>query len=136
MKSLFAALLIVSTSAFALTPTQSAFLSVLPEGNYVGSYNSSPCSLSVSNYGDSVVYEASNFQLTTKRVLTLQSTHAPRRGALLSSDIVDLRNGRKENFIRTVPVTEATRYVAVGDIFTSEYPNGNSESVVECVVNL
>lgn len=134
MKSLIAALLIVSTSAFA-GEAMDTFRALVP----AGTYNGNGCSVSVSDLGNKIVITASNSMLTTKREISENSSFfRPNRNPnnFYSSDMVTTRRGLTENFVRTVIASDSTRYFAVGSIFQADYPNGDRENVVECVVNL
>lgn len=134
MKSFIAALVLVSSSAFADVPATDVFLSVLPAGSYSGA----GCSVNVSDLGDKVVITASNSVRSTKKEVLSSSSYHQFRGpnTFFSSDITNTRRGRSENFVRTNLASDSTRYIAVGTIFEADYPNGDRENVVECVINL
>lgn len=140
MKSLLAALLIVSGSAFSqeIDATE-ALLSILPPGEYRGTLadSSERCEVSVRNLSNRVAVVATKPGLTTRTEVYVGASYWRRsQREFLSSVLTTSLTGKRENFVRTVAVTEKTQYVVVGDIFISGDRSSISESVVECVVNL
>ncbi|MFP5384510.1 MAG: hypothetical protein ACLGHN_00425 [Bacteriovoracia bacterium] len=133
MKLLIGAILLISSSAFAYEMSaREAFLSILSPGQYFGN----ECSVKIEDLGSKVVITAKNQEYVKQAEISDSDTYHRRGVQFLSSKFTRInRNLRIENFIRTVPSTVSTQYIAVGDIWHST-SRDNLEEVVECVVEL
>lgn len=138
MKTFIAALLLVSTQAFAteLDATE-ALLNTLPTGSYSGvSVEGHDCSVAVQKLSSGVNVSVSSHG-KTKNYETLNGSGYrwnPGQRLFFSSLITRTSDSSSENFIRSIAVKETTQYVVVGNI--TRTGNGTKESVIECVINL
>lgn len=139
MKTFLAALLIVSTNAFAqeLDATE-ALLQTLPAGTYYGeSTKGGDCQVKVQKRSTGVKVSASaNGQTMSYETLNQTSYRWNPGQRLFFSSVVSKypHNERSEDFIRTIAVKENTQYVVVGNLFHSG--RDSKETIIECVVNL
>ena len=133
MKLLIGAILLISSSAFAYEPSaREAFLSILAPGQYSGK----ACTVTIEDQGSKVVITAKNNQFSKRMEVSNSDSYHLRGVQFLSSKFIRINQDmRIENFVRTVPATVSTQYIAVGDIWHSTSRN-NLEEVVECVVDL
>lgn len=138
MKTLIAALLLVSASAFAqnLTSTE-ALLRTIPAGEYRGQTpEGGYCEVAIRNLFGKVAVVATNDSITKRSEVLEGSNYRwnPANRSFLSSVYTTTLSGSTENVFRTIAVTQNTQYVVVADIFTNN--RDVSESKVECVINL
>lgn len=138
MKTLIAALLLVSASAFAqdLTSTE-ALLRTIPAGEYRGTTpQGGYCEVAIRDLFGKVAVVAADESNTKRNEVHSGSAYRwnPANRSFLSSIYTTTLNGSTENIFRTIAVTENTQYVVVADLNR----NGRevSESKVECVINL
>lgn len=138
MKILIAALMLTSVSAFATElDATDALLNTLPIGTYSGQNdNGENCAVKVSEHSNGIVVSVSAAGQTKSHETKIGSGYHWRPGQRLfyNSFITRTSNSSTENFVRTIAVTENTQYVVAGSLYRST--TGNSESVIECVVNL
>lgn len=138
MKTLIAALLLVSSSAFAQSyDATEVLLSILPAKDYRGvTPVGTPCEVSVRNLSNRVAVVASTLGFTTRSEVYVGAYYAKPRGSrtFLASVLTTTLTDKRENFVRTIAVTENTQYIAVGDIIS--WDGRTRESVIECIVNL
>lgn len=138
MKTFIAALLLISTQAFAteLDATE-ALLNTLPAGSYSGiSVEGDNCSVAVQKLSTGVNVSASSNGKTKSYEILNGSGYRwnPGQRLFFSSIITRTSDSSSENFIRSIAVKNTTQYVVVGNI--SRTDNGTKESVIECVINL
>lgn len=142
MKSLLALLFIVSGSSFASSSdTQdatAALLSILPAGEYRGiTLMKTPCEISVRKLSDRVAVVATDHDFTKRSEVYTGAGHRfkPGKREFFASVLTTTLTDKRENFVRTLAVTENTQYVVVGDIISSS-ARDKRESIIECIVNL
>ncbi len=138
MKTLIAALLLVSASAFAqnLTSTE-ALLRTIPAGEYRGQTpEGGYCEVAIRNLFGKVAVVAANEFITKRSEVLSDSSYRwnPSNRSFLSSVYTTTLNGSTENVFRTIAVTENTQYVVVADLYRDG--RESSETKVECVINL
>ncbi len=138
MKTLIAALFLVSASAFAqnLTATE-ALLRVIGPGFYEGKTPAGNyCEVTVKNlYGSVIVVAADENQGRKSEVLsTSQYRSNPGNRSFLSTVFTTTLTGSTENIFRTIAVTESTQYVVVADVVVNN--RERYERKVECIINL
>ena len=133
MKLLIGAILLISTSAYALEMgARDVFLSLLTPGQYYGDQ----CSVTIEDLGNKVVITAKNQRYSKVKEIENNDSYSRRGLRFLSSKFTLInRDTRVENFIRTLPANNDTQYFAVGDIW-HVYSREIREEVVECVVEL
>jgi hypothetical protein len=139
VKSLLALFFVFSGSTFAsdLDATD-ALLSTLPAGEYSGfTLKKLPCSVSVRVLSNRVAVVATDSDLTKRSEVYNGAVYRlkPGKREFLASVLTTTLTDKRENFVRTIAVTENTQYVVVGDIISSS-ARDKQESVVECIVNL
>lgn len=138
MKTLIAALLLASTSAFAADlDAPSALLKTLPEGSYRGlTTTEEDCVVRVQRLSTGVSVTVSSRTLSKGHETLNASNYRwnPGQRLFFSSVMERTSNSSTESFVRTIAVEEKTQYVVAGEIFRSN--SGTKESVVECIVNL
>lgn len=142
MKSFLALLLIISGSSFASKPDAQdatlALLSVLPAGDYRGiTLIKTPCEISVRKLSDRVAVVATDHDFTKRSEVHSGAGYRfkPAKREFLSSILTTTLTDKRENFVRTIAVTENTQYIVVGDIISSS-ARDKHESIIECIVNL
>lgn len=138
MKTLIAALMLTSVSAFATElDATDALLNTLPLGSYTGqTERGEACSVKVSERSSGILVSVSSKGQTKSHETKIGSGYRwqPGQRLFFNSEITRARNSSTENFVRTIAVTENTQYVVAGSLYRST--TGNSESVIECIVNL
>lgn len=138
MKILFTALLLTSVSAFATElDATDALLNTLPIGTYSGQTEAGDkCAVKVSERPQGVLVSVSANGETKSHETKVGAGYRWRPGQRLffNSVISRTSNSSTESFVRTIAVTESTQYVVAGSLYRST--TGNSESVIECIVNL
>jgi hypothetical protein len=133
MKSLVAALLIVSSSSFAQTfDARTALLNILKPGSYYGvTPNGSSCNVSIYDNSDSLEVVANANGVTKRSLIPARDTfHAVwgQRSYLHTS-----KDGYVESILRTVMVEKNKQYVVVSELYVNN--RESTETAVECIVN-
>lgn len=138
MKTLIAALLLVSSSAFAQElDSTDALLTILPAGEYSGvTPEGRNCAVSVRDLSSKVAVVASTDQLTKRSEVLSGAVYRwnPGTRSFLATVFTTTLTGSTENILRTIAVTQNTQYVVVADRLVSN--RSANESKVECVINL
>jgi hypothetical protein len=138
MKTLIAALLLVSASAFAyeLDATE-ALLQTLPAGEYYGiTPQGDDCSVAVRNLYGKVAVVATANGLTKRSEVYSGATYRwkPGQRSFLATSLTTTLSGSTENIFRTIAVSTNTQYVVVADHVINN--RDSYETKVECVINL
>lgn len=138
MKTLIAALMLVSASAFAqeLDATV-ALLSTVRAGEYTGiTPQGDDCSVGIRDLSSKVAIVASANGLTKRSEVYSGATYRwkPGQRSFLASTFTTTLNGSKENVFRTIAVSTNTQYVVVADVIVDG--RYSEETKVECIINL
>lgn len=138
MKTLIAAFLLVSSSAFAqeLDATD-ALLTTLPAKEYRGiTPDGDDCQVAVRDLSSKVAIVATAGNLTRRAEVYSGAVYRwqPGQRFFLATNLTTTLNGSKENVFRTIAVTSNTQYVIVAD----EVINNREREVVkvECIIDL
>ncbi len=138
MKTLIAALMLTSVSAFATEiGATDALLNTLPLGTYSGqTERGEACKVQVSERSSGIMVSVSANGRTKGHETKHDAAYRwqPGQRLFFNSTITRTSNSSTESFVRTIAVTERTQYVVAGSLYRST--TGNSESVIECVVDL
>lgn len=138
MKTLIAALVLVSASAFAQNLTApEALLRTIGPGFYEGQTPAgNHCEVTVKNlYGSVIVVAADESQGRKSEVVSSAPYRwNPGNRSFLSTVFTTTLTGSTENVFRTIAVTESTQYVVVADIVVNN--RERYERKVECIINL
>ena len=138
VKTLIAAFLIMSSSAFAneLDATE-ALLSTLPAGVYTGiTPHGDDCEISVRTLSDKVAVVATTATLTKRSEVVRGAVYRwnPGNRSYLATTFTTTLRGSTENILRTIAVSQSTQYVVVADRVVND--RNASETKIECVINL
>lgn len=138
MKTLIAALLLVTSSAFAyeLDATE-ALLQTVAAGEYTGiTPAGDDCSVAVRNLSSKVAVVATANGITKRSEVYSGATYRwkPGQRSFLATTLTTTLNGSKENILRTIAVSTNTQYVVVADLIVDG--RRSEETKVECIINL
>lgn len=138
MKTLIAALLIVSSSTFAqeLDATD-ALLTTIPAGEYRGlTPEGAACEVAIRDLTNKVAIVATNGNLTKRSEVAAGAVYRwqPGTRSFLATVLTTTLRGSKENVFRTIAVTEKTQYVVVADVVVNN--RDRNETKVECIIDL
>lgn len=138
MKTIIAALLLVSSTAFAyeLDATE-ALLQTVSAGEYSGiTPQGDDCSVAVRNLSSKVAVVATANGLTKRSEVYSGATYRwkPGQRSFLATTLTTTLNGSKENIFRTIAVSSNTQYVVVADLIVDG--RSSQETKVECIINL
>lgn len=138
MKTLIAALLLVTSSAFAyeLDATE-ALLQTVAAGEYTGiTPAGDDCSVAVRNLSSKVAVVATANGITKRSEVYSGAAYRwkPGQRSFLATTLTTTLNGSKENIFRTIAVSTNTQYVVVADLIVDG--RSSEETKVECIINL
>lgn len=138
MKTIFAAILLVSSSAFAyeLDATE-ALLQTIRAGEYQGvTPQGDDCQVSVRDLTNKVAVVASSEGVTKRSEIVTGSTYRwkPGQRSFLATNLTTTLSGSKENVFRTIAVGQKTQYVVVADVVVDN--RDVNETKVECIIDL